>query len=257
MELRRPPLLKKDARGVILKDTAFQEKGRRREGHCLDCNLTLIGACLAMGYPARWVNIATMSTYGHEVAEVWSNDFDKWIFLDATRDYFIFDPETGIPMSLVEINERLAEIIPRPVTWEFPLKWMIPDASLAEKVRVSYREGRNEFSVKDKSQGPELLLLMGHLSLVLRNDFASRATPVPWRLSSNWGGEAPFLGFSPKFPRKREYALHTERRQDFSPPLNRTRLTLTETETPGTLRVDADTETPFFSAFLVRIDGAG
>jgi len=251
------PILKKDARGGILKDTAFQEKGRRREGHCLDCNLTLIGACLAMGYPARWVNIATMSTYGHEVAEVWSNDFDKWIFLDATRDYFIFDPETGIPMSLVEINERLAEIIPRPVTWEDPLKGMIPDASLAEKVRVAYREGRNKFPVKDKTQGPEILLLMGHLSLVLRNDFASRATPVPWRLSSNWGGPLFYGFFAEKFPRKREYALHTERRQDFSPPLNRTRITLTETETPGTLRVDADTETPFFSAFLVRIDGAG
>ncbi|OGD19338.1 MAG: hypothetical protein A2W03_18605 [Candidatus Aminicenantes bacterium RBG_16_63_16] len=44
----------------------------RRAGHCLDCNLTLIGVCLAMGYPARWVNIATMNTYGNEVAENWS-----------------------------------------------------------------------------------------------------------------------------------------------------------------------------------------
>ncbi len=250
------PVLKKDAAGRILKDTAFQEKGRRREGHCLDCNLTLVGACLAMGYPARWVNIATMSTYGHEVAEVWSNDFDKWIFLDATRDYFLFDPETGIPLSLLEINERLAEIIPRPVTWEDPLKAMIPDASLAGKVRVAYREGRNRFSIKDKTQGPELLLLMGHLSLILRNDFASRPTPVPWRLSSNWGGPLFYGYFTAKFPRKREYALHTERWQDFAPPLNRTHLTLSETETPGTLRVDADTETPFFRSFLVRIDGA-
>lgn len=248
------PVLERDASGRIVKDTAFREKGRRRTGHCLDCNLTLVGACLAMGYPARWVNIATMSTYGHEVAEVWSNDFDKWIFLDATRDYYIFDPETGIPMSLLEINERLAEIIPRPVTWEDPLKAMIPDAALAKKARVAYREGQNAFPVKDNTQGPELLLFKGHLSLVLRNDFASRGTPVPWRLSSNWGGPLFYGYFAGKFPRKREYALHTERPQDFAPPLNRTHLTLTETETPGILRVDADTETPFFRTFLVRID---
>lgn len=249
------PLLKKDAQGRILKDTAFQAQSRRRDGHCLYSNLTLIGACLAMGYPARWVNIATMSTYGHEVAEVWSNDFDKWVFLDATRDYFIYDPETGIPMSLLEINERLSEIIPRPVTWEFPLKWMIPDASIADKARIAYREGRNKFSVKDEAQGPELLLLKGHLSLVLRNDFAGRPTPVPWRLSSNWGGPLFYGYFAEKFPRKREYGRHTERWQDFAPPLNRTHVTLTETETPGTLRVDADTETPFFRTFLVQIDG--
>lgn len=249
------PVLKKDSKGKILMDTAFQEKGRRRGGHCLYCNLTLMGACLAMGYPARWVNIATMSTYGHEVAEVWSNDFNKWVFLDATRDYYIYDPETGIPMNLVEINERLREIIPMPVTWETPLKWMIPDASLANEVRVAYREGRNKFSVKELTQGPALLLYKGHLSQVLRNDFASRPTPVPWRLTSNWGGPLFYGYFTDKFPRKREYGLHTERRQDFNPPLNQTQITVSETETPGMLRVDADTETPFFQTFLIQVDG--
>ena len=208
-----------------------------------------------MGYPARWVNIATMSTYGHEVAEVWSNDFNKWIFLDATRDYFIFDPQTGIPMSLIEINERLSEIIPRPVTWESPLKWLVPDASVAESVRIAYREGRNTFSVKEKKHGPELLLYKGHLSQVLRNELASRSTPVPWRLSSNWGGPLFLRLFRrEKFPPKREYALHTDRWQDFNPPLNQVHLTLSEAGAPGILRVDADTETPFFRTFLVRID---
>ena len=101
-------------------DTAFQSKGRRRTGHCLSCNLTLMAACLAMGYPSRWVNIETRSTYGHEVVEVWSNDFNKWVFMDATRDYYIYDPDTGIPLNLVEINDRLQEIIPRHVRLGIP-----------------------------------------------------------------------------------------------------------------------------------------
>jgi hypothetical protein len=249
------PILKRDASGKIVRDLEFQEKGRRRGGHCLDCNLTLIGACLALGYPARWVNIATMSTYGHEVAEVWSNDFNKWIFLDATRDYYIYDPDTGIPMSLIEINGRLQEIIPFPVTWENPLKWMIPDDAMANQVRIAYREGKNKFSIKDVKQGPQLLLLMGHLSQVLRNDFASRPTPVPWRLSSNWGGDQFYGYFAEKFPRKREYALHTDRWQDFNPPLNQAEMTLSETETAGVLRVDIDTETPSYQTFITSIDG--
>jgi len=247
------PVLKRDADGNIVLQKEYE--GRRRDKHCLYCNLTLVGACLAMGYPARWVNIATRTTYGHEVAEVWSNEFNKWIFLDATRDYYIYDPETGIPMSLIEINERLKEIVPRPPNWEYPVRWMIPSDSLAYAVRVAFREGDNRFSIRDVRQGPHLLLLKGQLHLPLRNDFASRHTPVPWRLSSNWGGDLFYGYYNDTFPRKREYSLHTNRRQDFNPPLNQSELTLSETAAPGILRVDVDTETPCFGTFLVSMDG--
>jgi hypothetical protein len=46
-------------------------KQRRRDAHCLYSNLALIGACISMGMPARWVNISAIETYGHEVCEVW------------------------------------------------------------------------------------------------------------------------------------------------------------------------------------------
>ena len=229
---------------------------RRRDGHCLYCNLTLIAACLAMGFPARWVNISTKHTYGHEVAEVWSNEFDKWIFLDATRDYYIYDPDTGIPLNLVEVSERLAEIMPGPATWEYPIQWRLPDLEMLRAARVAYRQGDNAFSIDDLSGGPEHLMLKGHLQMVLRNDFASRPWPLPWRLSSNWGSDLFYCFYSDVFPRKREYHQHTRRWQDFSPPLNRTELYLSETAEPDVLRVDVDTETPCFDAFLVQIDSA-
>jgi len=247
------PLLKMDEDGEILLQKDY--KGRRRDQHCLYCNLTLVGACLAMGYPARWVNIATRGTFGHEVTEVWSNDFDKWVFLDATRDYYIYDPDTGVPMSLVEINARLADILPRPATWDTPIKWQVPSDSLAYDVRIAFREGNNAFSIADVAQGPHLLLLKGQLHVSLRNDFASRHTPLPWRISSNWGGNLLYGFYTDTFPRKREYAFHTNRPQDFTPPLNQAELTLTETENPAILRVDADTYTPCFESFVVRIDG--
>ncbi|MDE3000396.1 MAG: hypothetical protein OXU79_15075 [Gemmatimonadota bacterium] len=247
------PRLERDANGRpgLLGD--YQE--RRRDGHCLYCNLTLIAACLSMGFPARWVNISTKHTYGHEVAEVWSNEFDKWIFLDATRDYYIYDPDTGIPLGLVEISERLAEIMPGPATWEYPIQWRLPDLEMLRAARVAYRQGDNAFSIDDLSGGPEHLMLKGHLQMVRRNDFASRPWPLPWRLSSNWGSDLFYCFYSDVFPRKREYHEHTTRWQDFSPPLNRTELFLSETAEPDVLRVDADTETPCFDAFLVKIDG--
>ncbi|MFC1606623.1 transglutaminase-like domain-containing protein [Candidatus Latescibacterota bacterium] len=227
---------------------------RRRYGHCLFCNLTLIGACLSMGYPARWVNIATRSTYGHEVTEVWSNDFNKWVFLDATRDYYIYDPDTGIPMNLIEINDRLKEIVPRSPNWEYPIKWVVPSDSLAYDVRIAYREGDNKYSITDIDQGPHLLLLKGQLHTPTRNDFASRQWPVPWRISSNWGGNIFYGFYNEVFPRKREYALHTNRVQDFNYPLNQSVLTVSESGSPGILRVDVDTVTPNFDSFVIRYE---
>ena len=247
------PILKKDDRGNIVLEKEY--KRRRRYRHCLYCNLTLMGACLSMGYPSRYVNIASRSTGGHEVMEVWSNDFNKWVLLDATRDYYIYDPETGIPMNLTEINSRLGEIIPRTADWEYPIRVQIPDEAALLNVNIAYREGNNKYSVKDVEQGPHLLSRKGHLHMALRNDFASRKWPVPWRTSTAWGGNLFYGWYSDKFPRKREYKLHTNRWQDFNPPLNQSEITLSDTQQPRVLRVDVDTETPCFETFLIQSDG--
>ena len=228
---------------------------RRRDGHCLYCNLALVAACIAMGYPARWVNISSKHTYGHEVAEIWSNDFNKWIFMDSTRDYYIYDPDTGIPLSLVEISQRLGEIMPGQATWEFPVQWHLPQKSMLDKVQIAYREGDHENSVlsDDEIEGEDLLMYKGHLQMPLRNNFASDPHPLPWRLSSNWGSDQFFCYYSEMFPRKQEYQQHTKRWQDFNPTLNQAELFIYETKQIGVLRVEIDTETPYFDTFLVKI----
>lgn len=229
---------------------------RRREGHCLYCNLTLIAACLSLGYPARWVNVSTKHTYGHEVAEVWSNEFDKWIMLDATRDYYLFDPATGIPLGLTEISQRLGAVLPAPATWDFPIQHWLPDGVQAAQMDVAAPHGGHRFPVFDPQVGSEDLILMGHLQMPLRNDFASRPTPVPWRLSSNWGSDQFYCWYSDDFPRKREYADHSSRWQDFSAPLNQAQCFVHQTDVAGLLRVEVDTQTPCFDCFMIQTDAA-
>ncbi|MDP6778070.1 MAG: hypothetical protein QGI83_15035, partial [Candidatus Latescibacteria bacterium] len=246
------PVLERDAAGNIIRQKEY--KTRRRDHHCLYSNLAFVGACLSMGYPARWTNIATRTTYGHEVSEVWSNDFDKWVFADATRDYCILDPDTGIPLSLTEISERLKAIVKQEADWEFPIRSQISDRREARKVNVAYREGDHELKVSDLDHGPYLLLFKGQLRTPFRNDFASRPEPVPWRVSSNWGGDLLYGYYNDIFPRKREYQHHTNRWQDFNPVLNRCELTLSETGEAGTIRVDVDTETPCLDSFNVQRD---
>ena len=247
------PQVQRDANGQLVGLGPYDR--RRRDGHCLYCNLTLVAACLAMGHPARWVNVSTRHTYGHEVCEVWSNDFDKWVFLDATRDYYLYDPDTGIPLGLTEISDRLGRLLPEAATWEFPVQHWLPDGARAEDMGVACPQGGHTFPVFDPQVGSEDLILIGHLQMPLRNDFASRPTPVPWRLSSNWGSDQFCCWYSDRFPRKEEYARHTRRWQDFSPTLNQTELFLSETGEGHPLRVEVDTETPCFDCFLVQVDG--
>lgn len=249
------PVLKLDENGEVMRQKNYE--GRRRDKHCLFSNFTLMGACIAMGYPARYVNLQTEGRmHAHEVIEVWSNDFGKWVFMDATRDYYCYDPETGIPLSLTEINERIAPVIPRVTDWYDPIWKQTPDYSVYLKTAIGFREGDNKFEVKDVKHGPHLLMLKGQLHQVLRSDFATHPEIVPWRVSGHWAGNQ-FMGwYSETFPRKREYAITTSRTQDFNPPLNQAELTLSETAHPGVLRIDIDTATPWFDAFVISTDGS-
>jgi len=90
--------------------------------------------------------------------------------------------------------------------------------------------------------------------MCLRNDFASRHRPVPWRLSSTWGGDQFCSYYQGKFPPKREYDLHTDSRQAFNFSLNQTQLTVSETARGGILEADLDTETPCFREFQIQLD---
>jgi hypothetical protein len=246
------PQLERDEAGAIRLLGPYE--GARRQGHCLYCNLTLIAALLSFGYPARWVNISTKHTYGHEVTEVWSNDFGKWIHLDATRDYYLYDRATGVPLSLAEIAEHVARVVPEPVTWERPIQAQVARIDPAA-IDLGCRQPGHGHEVFVEG-GMDLLQMIGHLQMPLRNDFASRPQPVPWRVSSNWGSSELLTWHSERFPPKLEYDRTTGRRQDWEPALNEALVQLVETQRPGQLRVEVETVTPWLETFEASVDGA-
>ena len=246
-------ILKRDDKGNIILQKDYPQ--RRRDKICIHSNLVLLGACLSFGLPAKFVNINSENMSGHEVMEVWSNEFNKWIHLDATEDFYYYDPDTGIPLNLIELNSRLAELLPRPETWQYPFKVEFPDISFASHARIARREGNNRFSIRDVHEEQILFTTMGHLRTTLRNDFMSNPLPTPVLQGYAMWGWNGFLNFySQTFPRRREYQCQTERWQDFNRTLNQSEFTLSETNQPVILRVDIDTETPCFQTFLIRID---
>jgi len=71
-------------------------------GMCGQYNSFLAGLCQSLGWQARLVN-----TDGHEVCEVWSDEFGKWIYLDASGlDHYLYDDRTGEPLNMLDLHER-------------------------------------------------------------------------------------------------------------------------------------------------------
>ncbi|MFA6471863.1 MAG: hypothetical protein WCU00_07465 [Candidatus Latescibacterota bacterium] len=227
-------------------------KGRRRDAMCLYSNQALIGALLAFGHQARHININSEAVSGHEVTEVWSNEFNKWIYLDATRDYYYFDKITGIPLNLLENHNLLAEQMPRVETWDRPF---VPEMGkeIVDKIDIGIRQGVNQFSAEP--DGRHILEIIGHFRIIPRNDFLSHPVPVPVHTGATMWGWSGFLNYyDEKFPKRYEYQTYSNRALDFYEPLNQSELYLNETAERGVLNVEVNTFTPGFDTFLVRLN---
>lgn len=248
------PLLIADENGMP--KLQMEYKGRRRDAMCLYSNQALVGALLSYGFQARHINIHSEAVSGHEVTEVWSNEFNKWIYMDATRDYYYFDPDTGVPLNELEIHNLLKEQVPRVETWQRPFMAELAD-SLGRRIRVGLREGNNPVSIVE--HGTHIMEIMGHFRIIPRNNFLSEPLPVPVHTGATmWGWDGFLNWYDEKFPKRWEYQLQTDRPIDFYEPLNQSEVSLSETDRRGVLNVEVNTFTPGgFDTFLVRIDNGG
>lgn len=228
-------------------------KGRRMVGMCLYPNQGLIGALLSMGFQARHINIHSEGMSGHEVTEVWSNEFNKWIYMDATRDYYYFDQKTGVPLNLLEIHKLLVAVTPRVENWKRPFAPEI-GKEVVSRINVGMRQGDNPFSIKN--DGYHIMEIMGHFRIIPRNDFLSHPLPVPVHTGETmWGWDGFLNWYDDTFPKRDEYQRYSDRATDFYPLLNQAKIFLNETSKPGILNVVAEEFTPGgFDGFLVKVN---
>lgn len=65
----------------------------------------------ALGLPARVLNVARRvdhiddNQHGHVVVDIWSNQYQKWVYMDALIN-FHYEDAAGIPLSLLEARDR-------------------------------------------------------------------------------------------------------------------------------------------------------
>jgi hypothetical protein len=222
---------------------ATHADGKPVGGFCQQFNVVFLQACAAFGIPGRIVSIgptngADQIRSGHETAEVWSNEFGKWIYFDGNAAWYFVDAKTRTPLSLLELRERQLEAFagrePAPV-----------EAVVLAKTRYEF---------KGLKQWP----VFAELRLVPRSNFLSQSSPLPLNQGMRgwfWTGHQVWC--DDRLPVTKIYPQSLTRRDDWEPNLGGVELTLEAIAEAGKVRVHADTQMPELAELRVAMDDGG
>jgi len=222
---------------------------------CIQFNNLVAGLCMTYGIQGRLVN-----GVDHEMGEVWSDDYGKWVYLDASAaGHFIFNKSTMEPMSLLDLHRAYLDYFfpDHPIDWmnevleEGPLRRQI--AQRPDKPALV--RSCNIPSDRGVYQG---FLNSAYLRMVPRTNFYEKPTPLP--LSHGLGGW-PWNGYvnwyDQRTPPQRHYSRHTDRPQDMWPDLNRVHAHAAQVQDNRYLFLIFETYTPSFSHFEVDENDSG
>ena len=183
---------------------------------------------------------------GHEIAEVWSNDYGKWMHLDATRDYYWYDPKTLVPLDTEEIHQVLAERLERPERWDRPYLFHQDLEAVVKDLPIAFYDGDYEHSTEEGSLFlVPLVLPLPHRTALRRVQPAPSPAGEP-RYRSVVVERLPQLGRRPS-PATTPTLPSTQIGERISTRRSIKRGTVAEAIDERQLRIYLETETPGFT----------
>lgn len=214
--------------------------GKPVGGFCQQYNLVFLQACEALGIVGRCVSIGAGDhgvniRSGHEVIEVWSNDFAKWIYIDGNAAWYFRDVSTGVPLSLRELRERqLAAIEKKP---------------FAEVKLVTLAKTKYEWT--DLTGWPAF----AELRLIPRSNFLEQKSPLPLNQGMRgWFWTGHYAWTDAAYPASLLYGLRISQPRNWDWTLNQADVRLEATSVEHEVRVHLDTVTPGFQTFVAQVD---
>ena len=217
---------------LVILDMAKQGKGVACCGHYAT---VFIQSAMSLGCTGRVV-----SGRAHGYAEVWSNEFRKWMLMDvgpAVDDEkelnYHYEVE-GVPQSALEMH----------------LRWLKKDWT---GVDVAPNRPENDW---EPAMDPQAMGRYEYVAVPFRNNKLDSVLPGElnddgWPSDIDWlywrDGARQFL--HPEMP------YTTNRPGDMYWTLNQVAIYPSFSKTAGTLRLDFDTVTPNFARYEVQIDG--
>lgn len=189
-----------------------------------------VQAASAMGWPARLVSTSQDGyEYQHAVAEIWSNQFNKWFVMDADFN-FVFESD-GIPLSAFELTHQG------------------PELQKAGRLHV-----RRIAPPKPSINSVDLLPYFRYIHIDLRNDWYTRrlscGSPAGGDFATWWTARS---ALGPLLTAK----IRIDDEARFNWPMNTTSIHLKDIKPAPSgyvLDVALTGYSPYFSAFLIALD---
>jgi hypothetical protein len=244
-------------------------------GFCVHYAIVCMQAAISLGFQARYVFggnpgatraflsqcnnpvvralLSPDDDVAHEVCEVWSNEYAKWVYLDVSENFHCIDARTGVPMSMTEVHELILKTYYRdePVTAaNVPKLDKTSDALAICYNRELSPSWSKEKTIDGRYPVPRLWMFLRYMP---RNNFYAQPDPVPIRQGCHfdWTGYVVWQGA--QMPTAQwQYGNFTGRRSDLEWTINQVRFDAEYGEAPGTLRIQMGTVTPGFETFLVN-----
>ncbi|MBN2583619.1 MAG: transglutaminase domain-containing protein [Planctomycetes bacterium] len=233
-----------------------------KKGFCVQYAIVYMQCCLSLGYNARFVfgyHPGVMNT-GHEIVEVWSNQYNHWVMMDANGNLHHGDARTNEPLSMLEVHDRMlaAYYGDKEMLWANR-----PESIRGVESLTTCRKMETEASYDDPTKWKKpawpRYAKWGIIRMMPRNNFYAQQYPLPKTQGFHWDWSDYWVWEDARTPRSYAYRYRniTGRRADWEWTLNRVRFDAACRDEPGTVAVQMGTFTPGFETFLVNIDSKG
>jgi len=216
-------------------------------GMCVHYGTTFAQCALALGYNARQIILS-----GHFVADVWSNEYRKWVLMDVEcvqkegwdryGTALYWDAKSKQPMSSLDLHRAVVGNSVQNIVQRFYLT-----------------DGGGGYTLNERQYGPEEYGNFRRFAYPERNNYLDQLEPWEeyhgqdhYHADSHLWWKDSALEISP------EFTWTTNREGDIDWTVNTVHFTLTATEDPSKLDVMLDTVTPNLKEFQYRIgEGKG
>ena len=212
-----------------------------QHGMCVHFATVFSQCALALGYTARPIVLN-----GHFVADVWSDEYRKWVLMDVEainggdlNKYatgMFLDKDTRVPLDAVELHRAVVEGTTANVTQQV---YMMVGGTFKMVERAAQDMG-----------------VFSYFAYVNRNNHIDQLQPWEEYHGEDYYHSDQYQWWTDTAtPLCAEYSGYTNRDEDFNPTLDQAQLTLTATADPSKLSVLVQTFTPNFDVFEYRLDG--
>jgi transglutaminase-like putative cysteine protease len=220
--------------------------GKPTGGFCQQFNVVFLQACESFGFPGRAISISPGRLYeklgggGHEIVELWSNEWKKWVYVDGALAWYIVDDKTGAPLSMLELRQR-------------QLQMLRAEPYPAVRLVDAARTKNKQFGWLGLGPKPQNWYL--ELRMIPRSNFLQEKSPLPLNQgTAEWSWTDLYVWTDSEVPAGLLFGNRVAKRSDFQWTLNQAHYVLDPGKKPGVFRVHLDTETPSFETFLAQLD---